>query len=1024
MRKKLTLLISFLLCTISFAIAQGLVKGKVTDKAGQPLPGVSIKVQGTTTGTVTGAGGEYTISAQPNGSLIVTYVGFAGQTIAVGDRSVINITLTEETNNLNDVVVVGFGTQKKSVITGAISRVKASDIQDQQVINVNQALQGRTSGVTVVNSSGAPGASAQIRIRGVNSINNSEPLYVVDGAVVLNGGIENINPNDIESFEVLKDASAAIYGSRASNGVILITTKKGKSGAPVLSYNSYIGFQQPVSRVKVANAAQYAALRNQAATNDGSTTLPFADPASYGVGTNWQDQIFKNAMIQNHSLSVQAGTEKSTLYTSFAYLNQKGTVLPDLSNYKRYNFVVNSSSKVKKWLTIGENFNYSYTRDQNNFNTNNEYGGPLSSSLNLDPITPVIYTGPITGIYASNNPLVKNAAGQFYGVSPYVNQEISNPIAYQETVRGNYGWSHNILGNAYAEISPIEGLKIRTQINGKQAFYGSQSYSPLFYLANQANNLANPSAYRASNRNLTWNWDNTISYSRAIDKHNFTVLAGTSAFEQKGLEQSVTYNNIPVSDYTMLSFNYNLPQEQRFGFSSDSQPYHVFSYFGRLTYDYDQKYLFTGIVRRDGSSKFGSNNLYGTFPTAQLGWVVTREDFFPKNSFVDFLKIRASYGVVGNEQSLDYFQYTSVIGSGYNAVFGNNQLVIGNSPNSPSNPNLKWESTRTTDIGFDAVLFKSLNVTVDLYRKYTKDMLQNVPLPVYAGYNSDLRANVGDLENKGIEVELSYNKNFGDVKTNFGFNMGYNHNEVKALGVTPFLNTGSFQNIAPEIFRTQVGQPVASFYGYKTQGIFHSQAEIDAYALNGNKIQPNAKPGDIKFQDTNNNGVIDEADRQFLGSQLPSWTYGTTIGASYKAFDFKIFGQGAWGNKIFQGYRRLDIAGANYPVEALNGWTPTNTGANYPRVTDQDPNKNYSTTSDFYLQSGAYFRIKTLQIGYTVPKNILNKLDIQRVRVYLSSNNLATFTKYNGYDPEIVGGIDRGIYPQSRSFLVGLDITL
>jgi TonB-linked SusC/RagA family outer membrane protein len=1023
MRKKLTLLVSLLLIGLNTAFAQTAVKGKVSDKAGTPLPGVTVKVTGGTLTTVTDVSGNYSITAGPNASLLFSYIGFASQTVAVSNQSTINVILTEETNNLNDVVVVGFGTQKKSVVTGAISRVKASDIQDQQVLNVNQALQGRTSGVTVVNSSGVPGAGAQIRIRGVNSINNSEPLYVVDGVVVLNGGIENINPNDIESFEVLKDASAAIYGSRSSNGVILVTTKKGKSGAPTLSYNAYAGYQNPITRAKLANAQQYATLRNQVAINDG-TAQPYADPASFGAGTDWQDQIFnKSALIQNHSLSVQSGTDKTSMYVSFAYLNQRGTIFPDISNYKRYNFVANTSAKIKKWLTIGENFSYVYNRNQNNFNTNSEFGGPLSSALNLDPTTPVLYTGSTAGTVYETRPVIRNADGVPYSISQNVGQEMTNPLAFLETQRGNYGWSHNIMGNAFVEIEPIAGLKFRTQINGKQAFFGSQSYTPLYYLNTQNNNTTNQTANRASNRNLTWNWDNTASYSRTFGLHSLTALVGTSAFEQGEVGVNATYNNLPVANYQQLSFNYSLPNANRIGGAYESQPYHVFSYFGRINYDYDQKYLFTGIIRRDGSSKFGSDNVYGYFPSAQLGWVMTRESFFPKNSFVDFLKLRASYGVVGNELALDPFQYTSVVGGGNNYVFGGDQLIIGNSPNSPANAALKWESTRTTNIGFDAILFKNLSVTFDIYRKFTKDMLQFVPLPGYAGFNSALRANVGDLENKGIELELNYTRNFGDLKMNFGGNISYNHNEIKYLGVTPFLDGGSFQNSSYPLFRTQAGQPVNSFFGFQTLGVFHSQAEVDAYALNGAKVQPNAKPGDLKFQDTNNNGSIDAADRVFLGSQLPTFNYGINIGANYKAFDLRLFGQGAWGNKIYQGYRRLDIQKANYPAAALNAWTPANAGSNYPRLTDLDPNRNFATPSDFYLQSGAYFRIKTAQIGYTVPKSILSKLDIQRVRVYLSSNNLATITKYDGFDPEIVGGVDRGIYPQSRSFLLGLDIT-
>ncbi len=1036
MRKKLTLLISFIFIAANMVLAQSAIKGKVTDKAGQPLVGVSVKVQGTSTGSVTDVNGNYTINTQPNATLIATYVGYATQTVSIAGESVVNITMTEETTNLNDVVVVGYGTQKKSVLTGSVTRVTSRDLENQQVVRVDQALQGRTSGVAVVASSGAPGAAPTIRVRGITSINNSEPLYVVDGVVVLNGGIDNINPSDIESIEVLKDASAAIYGSRSSAGVILVSTKKGKSGAPQLSYSGYAGIQNPVSRFKSANASQYATLRNQALTNDGvvptSTNNPYFDghdanhptPAAAGAGTNWQDVIFgSNALIQNHNLGIQGGTDKSSYYLSFGYLEQKGIIFSDVSNYKRYNFAVNSSSKLKKWLTIGENISYAYNRNQSNFNTNSEFGGPLSSALNLDPITPVLYNGSIASTDAYNTrPVIRDANGTPYSISQLVGQELSNPLAYLQTVLGNYGWSHNILGNAYVEVAPVTGLKIRTQINGKQAFYGSQSFTPLYYLTTQNNNTSTNSANRSSNRNLTYNWDNTISYEKAVGMHNFSILAGTSVQEQKATGLGTNYFGLPITNYQQLSFNFALPRTSREGYSSEDQPYRTVSYFGRLNYDYNQKYLFTGIIRRDGSSKFGSNNVFGTFPSAQVGWVASREDFFPKDAFVDFFKLRGSYGVVGNEQSLGTFQYTSVVGGGYNYVFGNDLLTIGNSPGYPSNPSLKWETVHTADVGFDAVLFKNINLTVDLYRKLTKGMIQLVPLPAYAGFNQGYYDNVGDLENKGIEVELGYRHNFGDFGFSANGNIAYNQNKVTYLGLTQFYESGSFQNTGYPIFRTAVGQAVNSFYGFKTLGVFHSQAEVDAYTQNGRKIQPNARPGDLKFQDTNGNGSIGQEDRMFLGSQLPTWTYGLTLNANYKNFDLKVFGQGVWGNKLYQGYRRLDVANANYSVDALNSWTPANPSSNMPRLTDVDPNKNYSNPSDYNLQSGAYFRIRTLQIGYTIPKTVVSKLSLSNVRLYVSSNNLATITKYNGFDPEISSGIDRGIYPQSRSFLFGLNV--
>ncbi|QQL50471.1 TonB-dependent receptor [Mucilaginibacter ginkgonis] len=1008
------------------------VTGKVTDESGQPVIGATIVEKGTTNGVSAGVDGSYSLNVSgPDATLVISFLGYNPKEVVVGAQTTINVTLTANVRSLNEVVVVGYGTQKKSAVTGAISSVRSSDLQDQQLTRIDDALKGRTSGVTVVQSSGAPGSTPTVRVRGVTSINNSDPLYVIDGVVVDNGGIDNINPNDVESIDVLKDASAAIYGSRASNGVVIVTTKKGAKGPAKLAYNGYIGWQGPVSKVKLANATQYATLRNQALTNDGNAAL-FANPSQYGVGTNWQDQIFSNsARIQNHNLSISGANDNASYYTSFGYLDQQGIVMPEISNYKKFNFTTNTSYKVKKWLTIGENFTYTYTRSQNNFNTNSVFGGPLSSALNLDPITPVVVSDinaqPNASTYNNNASLIqRNGAGLPYGISNYVANEITNPFAYAATQQGNYNYATNLLGNAFVEVSPVAGLKIRSQISAKQAYYGSNSFTPLYYLNANSTNLSNTSQYEANNRNFTWNIDNTITYTRSFGLHNFTALIGQSAQQESASGIGGTFIGEPINTFAQASPNFTLANANKIANGFDNQPYRLASTFARLTYDYDQKFLFTGIIRRDGSSKFGSNNVFGVFPSAEVGYVITRENFFPKDTFVDFLKIRGSYGVVGNEMSLSPFQFTSTIGSGRNYVFGQDNLIIGYSPNAPSNPDLKWEETRTADIGIDATLLNNLTVTVDIYRKLTKGMLQAVQLPAYAGFAGQPYANIGDMENKGIELDLGYRNKIGEFSYSMNGNISYNRNRVTYLGTQiNFLTVGSVQNANYEIGRTAVGQPVGAFYGFENQGVFHSQAEINGYTnANGGLIQPNAKPGDFKWTDINGDGKIDASDRKFLGNPLPTFTYGFNFNGSYKNFDMRLFGQGVWGNKIYQAYRRLDLVAANYPIEALNSWTASNPQSNYPRLTDADPNSNFRNPSNFYLQSGAYFRIKTLQFGYTLPKAFLNKIDVNKVRVFVSSNNLATITKYKGYDPEIQGGIDMGIYPQSRTFMVGMDITL
>jgi TonB-dependent starch-binding outer membrane protein SusC len=1030
--------------TSAKTLADVVVSGKVVDASGLPVIGASIQEKGTTNGITTDINGVFKLSvSSAQAVLVVKYIGFTTQEVTVGAQTNLNIVLVEAIKGLNEVVVVGYGTQSKAVVTGAISSVKSSDLQDQQLTRIDDALQGRVSGVSVVQSSGAPGSTPTIHIRGATSINNSNPIYVIDGVIVDNGGLDSVNPNDIESIDVLKDASAAIYGSRSANGVILVTTKKGKKGPAKVSYNGYVGFQAPVSKVQLTDGSQYATLRNESLTNDGKAAL-FANPASFGTGTNWQNEIFSNsALIQNHNLSISGANDNATYYTSFGYLDQQGIVEPSVSDYKKFNFTTNTTYKAKKWLTLGENFTYTYTHTEDGFNNNSVFGGPLSSALNLDPLTPVLQLNPGT----SPNPndyskqyAVRNGQGQLYGISDYVGQEITNPLAYIQTIAGNYNYSTNLLGSAFAEVAPIAGLKIRSQISAKQAYYGSESFTPLYYLNSSTGNASSTTQYQENDRNLSWNIDNTVTYTRSFGKHNFTALIGQSAQEESGLQLSGTFIGEPVNLFSQASPNFPLTSANRIADNNltspiELQPVHLASTFARLNYDYDQKFLFTGIIRHDGSSKFGENNIYGTFPSAEAGYVISKENWFLQNSFVSFFKFRGSYGVVGNELSLAAFQYAETISGGRDAVFGsgsNEVNQIGYSPNAPGNPSLQWEQTQTADFGFDAILFNNFNVNFDVYHKLTKGMLEQVQLPSYAGFVTQPFANIGNMVNKGVELNLSYNDKIGDFHYNVGGNISYNHNEVTSLGTQiQYLTVGTVQSSTYEIGRTAVGQPVGEFYGFQELGVFHSQAEIDAYKTAGGQlIQPNAKPGDFKWADINGDGKIDASDRKFLGNPNPPFTYGVNLSGNYKQFDFRLFGQGVWGNKIFQAYRRLDIPTANYPIAALDAWTPQNSSSNYPRLSDADPNNNFKNPSNFYLQNGAYFRIKTLQFGYTMPAAWSKKADVEKVRFFISSNNLLTITGYKGFDPEVgsvggnQGGVDMGLYPQSRTFMAGLDVTL
>jgi len=1013
-------------------IVSGKVKNKLT---GEPLVGVTVLSEKTNKTTVTDKTGSFSVPTQVGSTIIFSYVGMSTIKYVVTNSENIKIDMFEDIKAGDEVVVIGYGTQKKSVVTGSISSVKATDLENMVTPRIEEALQGRTSGVTIAASSGSPGAASTIYVRGVTSINGSDPLYVVDG-VPITGGIDYLNPGDILSIELLKDgASAAIYGTKAAAGVVLITTKKGKAGNFQINFNGYSGTQAPARKLDLLNATQYATLRNESSLAAG-TGIVFSNPKSLGAGTDWQSTIFNNsAKIENYQVSISGGNEKSTYYGSLGYFNQDGIVATSISNYKRFTASFNSTVKIKPWLNFGNNVSYAYIKSQGGLNTNSEYGGPLSSAINLDPVTKPVVTDAATLATSPYNidslPLIKNSNGNPYGISKYVGQEMTNPLSYIQTQQGNYGFSNNFVGNVYLEVEPIKGLKLKTNIGAKMGFYGSESFTPLYYLSSTVNNLSQNSFYRDFTKNLNWNWDNTASYSKSFGKHNFTALFGLGAQDATGSDVNAVYFGLPVTNFNDASMNYSVATTSKIGGGYEYQPYRLSSTYGRITYDYSGKYLFTGIVRRDGSSHFGDNNKYGTFPSVSVGWVPSKESFWNKSGVVNTLKIRGSYGVNGND-NLSAFSYESTIASGgvRNYTIGNGTgQQTGYSPNAPANPDLKWEQTAQTDLGFDAVFLKYFNITFDAYDKKTTNMLLQLQLPGYVGSTGAPFGNIASLENKGLELELGFNKKIKEVTLSLKSNISYIKNEITNIGANPYLSGATFQASNYEISRTAVGQPLGAFYGFQTVGIFQNQQEINSYLGKGGKIfQPNAKPGDFKYANISGDSTLSSNDRKFIGDPTPHWSIGFTATASWKGFDLLLFAQGVTGNQIFQAVRRLDIANSNYSTKALSRWTGQGTSNDYPRLVDGDPNGNFTNPSNFYLESGAYLRLKTLQIGYTLPKSVAQKLGLQKsARIYISSNNLLTLTKYDGYDPEIGGGsygIDRGIYPQARSFLVGLNITL
>ena len=1027
----------FFLCLLftSFSMAQNkVVEGKVVDQKGEGIAQATVLAKGTTTGTSTKSDGTFSLSVPESvTTLVISAINFVEQEVPA--TSPVNVTLNNSSaTNLNEVVVVGYGSQKKSNVTGAISSVKASDLQNIPNGRIEQSLQGRVAGVTIMQNSGQPGSASTIQIRGVTTFNNNNPLWVVDGVVVDAGGIGYINQSDIESIEVLKDAaSAAIYGTRAAGGVILVTTKKGKAGKTLVTYNGYYGTSAPAKVLDMLNATQYAVLRNESAVAAGKDVV-FPDVSTLGVGTDWQKAIFNdNAPSYSHEVSMSGGNEKSTFYFSAGIENKEGIVATDISNYNKINLRLNSRHKISNIFTFGQTLGYTRQKSMGLGNTNSEFGGPLSSAINLDPVTPLIVTDvasqPNAVIYENAN-IIRDPNGNPYGISNYVGQEMTNPLAYIQTRLGGFGWSDDIVGNAYLEATPIKGLTLRSSLGAKKAYWGNQGFTPLFLLSSTVQSNKN-SYNKGENKSFNWNIENTVTYNRSFGEHDFTILLGQGSYvDNIGGNVGMTLYNLPVNSYKDASFKFDVGLANRDGYAGDFIQHKITSLFSRLNYSFADKYLFTGIIRRDGSTRFGANKKYGIFPSFSAGWNVHNENFWKMNNVINTFKLRGGYGVVGNDNSGD-FQYLARIVGGYNYSLGNSGVVTtGYAPETLDNPNLHWEQTASADIGFDARVLDHFTVGFDWFNKKTTGILRQVRIPGYVGVSSNPWDNVADMKNTGVELELGYNQRFGKLNVSVSANGSYIKNTVSYVSAdTNFIGGGAgFQSMGT-VTRIQVGHPFNTFWGYQTLGIFQNEQQILDYKdKNGTPIQPDARPGDFKWADLNGDGKITDGDedKTFLGTSIPKYTFGFTVNLQYQNFDFMAFAQGVAGNKIFQGLRRLDILTSNYSTKALSRWTGEGTSTTFPRLTDSDPNGNFSKMSDFYLEDGDYLRFKVVQLGYTLPNNLFNRIGVSKLRVYVSAENLFTITKYTGYDPEVGGGvfgIDKGQYPQARTFIGGVQLS-
>jgi TonB-linked SusC/RagA family outer membrane protein len=1010
--------------------------GTVLDSNGEPIIGATVKIPGSSTGVVTDLDGHFTISVNPGTKLEVSYIGMKSRSLAAGDD--MRITLQDDAQTLKDVVVIGYGVQKKSVVTASIAKIDADDLAGTAPMRMDNALKGLASGVTVTSSSGQPGAASQIRIRGIGTINDSDPLFIVDG-MPIEGGLDYVNPSDIQSIEVLKDAaSGAIYGTRAANGVVLVTTKQGVKGKTVVNYNMSYGWQNPWKHRDVLNATEYAVMMNEGLVNAGQAPK-YSDPYSYGKGTDWQDQVFNdNAPIVNHEVNVSGASDKIRYYLSMGYYHQDGIVGGNYgrSNYRRLTLRSNTTynvfddSKDREWLNkLDLTINMSYARVKStSIDANSQWGSVLGSALYLSPILTPTVSGDAAAAQASlygADHMLYDAGGNMYTVPGSSYQEMNNPLALL-SLPGDQNWSHKFVGNFSGDLNIGWGLKYKLSYSYDMSFWGSDGYTPLFYLS--GNNKADiTNAHSSSDRGREWQIENTLSWDKTFGKHHINAVAGQSALENKGYNLYGMLQYLKDMNKPYMNNTSALQSEGQMAASGGPTYTHTLSsYFFRASYDYDERYMAQFTVRRDGSSRFGANHKYGTFPSFSLGWNVVNEPYLKVPDWLNNMKIRFSWGKNGNENIGD-FTYAAWTASGYNAIIGrNNTAINGVQAGAIPNPDLKWEESEQTDIGLDLGFFNSaLTFTVDWYKKKTNGMIISVPIPNYVGSAYPL-GNIGDMTNEGVEFELGYKWHISDAKFQVKGNASYLHNKLVKLG-TSDINYDSMQSTGT-ITRASVGLPFPYFYGYKTDGIFQNMDEVRAYTnASGKMIQPNAVPGDVRFVDVDGDGSITAADRTKIGKGMPDWTFGFNFNAEWKGFDLMVFLQGTVGNDIFDATRRTDVQPANLPSYMLNRWTGEGTSNKYPRFVIGD-GTNWQS-SDLYITDGSYLRLKNIQLGYTLPQKLTNKFMVNRLRVFVAADNLVTFTKYAGYDPEISSGgtslgVDYGVYPQSRTFSVGFNLNL
>lgn len=1048
------------------------ISGTVTDPSGEAMPGVNVLKKGTVVGTTTDAGGSFVLEASPDDVLVFSFIGYTSQEIRVGTQSSITVKLTEDIVSLSEIVVVGYGTQKKSDLTGAVASVGAAKLSQAMVGNVDQAFQGRIPGVQVTQNSGAPGGATTVTIRGVSSLGSNQPLYVIDGVPISGDGtyvqgmtdggngqqrfnvLSTINPSDIESVDVLKDASAsAIYGSRASNGVIIITTKRGKQGQAKISYNGYYGVQSLRKQLDMMNLAQYADYRKTIATElDQVPDQHYLDPTLLGKGTDWQKEVFRAAAQQSHSVSISGGKENTTYAVMGGFFKQDGIAIN--SDMKRFNTRVNIDTKVNNWFNVGARV--AYSNSFSNMVNDGSGDGIFAQALSVQPDVPV-----------------RNPDGSYAGPPQNTNSaEVKyNPVAIANMRTNNFA-QQRLNGNFFGEVQIIKDLKFRTDLSLDNNQTQNVNFNPTYSWGPLVNTESILQDQRATA--FFWNWSNYFTYDKSFGSHHITLLFGTEALKGTYNQARIVKKNLATNDLPVLSQGDNVGQISEGVKNANSMS----SYIGRLNYNYADRYLLTLTLRNDGSSRFGPNNRRGYFPAASFAWHLSNEGFLRNNEVLSDVKLRVGYGQVGNQNIGNYAYGSSLVSvtSPFGTTYKLDRLA---------NPNVKWEAGTQTNIGIDMSLLQGrVDVTVDFFKKGTKDFLMELPIPLYLGGNAGggvfaINApyvNLGRMENKGIDLGINTH-NFRTANFSWDTDLIFSlfRNEITKLDNSNVINNNVYlYGVFNVPTRSQVGLPVGQFFGYVTEGLFQNEDDIKNHAVQVKRSGSESaeKPqgenyihrqdgvwiGDIKYKDLNGDGVIDSKDQTFIGNPNPKFTFGFNNMFSYKGFSLGVFVTGSYGAKIFNALRirtegmqnqsnnQLAVVADRARVELISPTTSeaqnridlnditkvqlSNPDATIPRYSATDVNGNQRIPSDRWIEDGSYIRLQNISLGYTLPASWLTVTKITRLRVWGNAQNTVVFTKYSGYDPEVgannqnvtMQNVDSGRYPTPRLFSIGVDI--